>query len=306
MKRGRKGSTGTAYHKRGGSPVATRRAFTAGLGSAAAGLALGAAPRTRAKPSVFGGVAIGVQSYTFRAFDIDRMIAALTSIGLASVELWDGHLDPMKTDDAGFKAVRRKLDGAGIAVNAYCVNFPADASDEHLDRAFRGAGLLGTRVMTSSTEQPVVPRLDQWCRRYEVRLGLHNHWLGDAWFKGDKSINFEGPADWARALEGRSQLLGINLDIGHFSASGHDAVAYFREHHARIFSLHVKDRDKDAAHTYREFGEGATPIAEVLRLAREVKFRYPANIEYEMDEKDPTEGVRRSFEYVKRILLGRG
>jgi sugar phosphate isomerase/epimerase len=158
-------------------------------------------------------------------------------------------------------------------------------------------------VMTSSVEQPVVPRLDQRCRKHKVRLGLHNHWLGDAWFKGDKSINFESPADWARALEGRSEYLGINLDIGHFSASGHDAVAYFREHHRRIFSLHVKDRDRDAEHSYRPFGEGATPIAGVLRLARAVRFRYTANLEYEMDEKDPTEGVRRSFEYVKRVLL---
>ena len=38
----------------------------------------------------------------------------------------------------------------------------------------------------------------------------------------------------------------------------------------------------------------------MLRLARELKFRYAANIEYEMDEQDPTEGVRHSFEYVKR------
>ena len=284
--------------------MATRREFTAGLGAAAAGLALRpVAAAARLKPSVFGGIQVGVQSYTFRAFDIDRMIAAMTSIGLSSVELWNGHLEPMKTTEAGFKAVRRKLNDAGITVSAYCANFPADTTDEHLDRAFQGAGLLGTNVMTSSVEQPIIPRLDQWCRKYKVRLGLHNHWLGDTWFKGDKSINFEGPADWARALEGRSEYLGINLDIGHFSASGHDPVAYFREHHGRIFSLHIKDRDKDGGHTYRKFGEGATPIAATLRLARDLKFRYAVNIEYEMDERDPTEGVRHSFEYVKRILL---
>jgi hypothetical protein len=41
-----------------------------------------------------------------------------------------------------------------------------------------------------------------------------------------------------------------------------------------------------------------------LKLARQVKFPYAANIEYEMDEKDPTEGVRRSFDYIKRVLTG--
>ena len=285
--------------------MATRREFTAGMAAAAAGLAIArrAEAKQRMKPSVFGGIQVGVQSYTFRAFDIDRMIAAMTSIGLTSVELWDGHLDPAKTTEDGFKAVRRKLNDAGIAVSAYCVNFEPDASDDLLERSFRGAKLLGTSVMTSSTEQPIIPRLEKWCVKHQVRMGLHNHWLGDSWFKGDKSINFEGPADFARAVEGRSELLGINLDIGHFSASSHDPVAYFRAHHGRIYSLHIKDRDKDAEHTYRKFGEGATPIAEVLRLARDLKFRYAANLEYEMDEKDPTEGVRHAFEYTKKILL---
>jgi sugar phosphate isomerase/epimerase len=282
--------------------MATRREFTAGLGAAAAGLALAPAARKRVKPSVFGGIQVGVQSYTYHALDVDRMIADMTSIGISSVELWEGHLEPMKTDDAGFKAARRKFDDAGITVSAYCVNFPSDTTDERLDRAFAGAGLLGTSVMTTSTEQPVIPRIDARCRKHKVRMGLHNHWLGDSWFKGDKSINFESPADWTRALEGRSEYLGINLDIGHFSASGFDAVAYFREHHARIFSLHIKDRDKDAMHTYRKFGEGATPIAEVLRLARDLRFRYAANIEWELGENDPTEGVRNSVAYMKRIL----
>ena len=149
--------------------------------------------------------------------------------------------------------MRRKFDDAGITVSAYCVNFPTDTADERLDRAFRGRGSAGNErddVLDRAAGHP--PPRRSWCRKHKVRLGLHNHWLGDDWFKGDKSINFEGPADWARALEGRSEYLGINLDIGHFSASGYDPVAYFREHHRRIFSLHIKDRDKDAdAHVPR-------------------------------------------------------
>jgi sugar phosphate isomerase/epimerase len=278
----------------------TRREFTLGL--AAAGVAVRAAAEEKAKVSSFGGVQVGVQSYTFRAFDIDRMITAMKSVGLSSVELWNGHLDPTKATEADFKAVRAKLDAAGIKVSAYCADFPTGATDDHLERAFRGAGLLGADVMTSSVEKPILDRLDERCRRYKVRLGLHNHYLGDGWFKGDKSKNFEGPADFLEALQGRSEYLAINLDIGHFSAAGHDPVTFFRDHHRRIVSLHIKDRDKDAERTYRQFGEGGTPIAEVLRLARTVHFPYAANIEYELEEKDPTEGVRRSLDYVKRVL----
>jgi sugar phosphate isomerase/epimerase len=82
-------------------------------------------------------------------------------------------------------------------------------------------------------------------------------------------------------------------------------VSFFRQHHGRIVSLHLKDRDRDPAHTDRPFGQGATPVREILELARELRFRYPANIEYELDEKDPTEGVRQAFGYVRRVLTNR-
>src|SRR5438046_4571059 len=95
----------------------------------------------------------------------------------------------------------------GIKFTAYVSIVPSDATDDHLERAFRGAGLLGTDVMTSSLEKPILDRVDERCRRYKVRLGLHNHYLGDSWFKGDRSINFEGPADFLEALEGRSEYL---------------------------------------------------------------------------------------------------
>jgi sugar phosphate isomerase/epimerase len=285
----------------------TRRAFTGGVLGATAGLAFGRqalaqGPLGKIKPSIVGGLTIGVQSYTYRKLTLEKMIDSMRAVGISSLELWTGHLDPAKHDEADFKATREKLAAAGITVSAYCVNFRPDVTPELLDKAFKGAGLLGTSLMTTSTEKSVVPQLDEWCEKYKVTIGLHNHYLGDQYMKGREALNFGGPADYAEALRGRSKRIAINLDIGHFSASGHDAVAYFKENFDRIVSLHVKDRDKDAAHTYRRFGQGATPIVEVLKLARRLDYKYAANIEYEMDEQDPTEGMRDSFAYVKHAL----
>jgi sugar phosphate isomerase/epimerase len=286
----------------------TRREFATGLAGAAAVFAAGrrvlASDPGKIKPSIFGGIEIGVQSYTYRAFSVDRMIESMRSVGLSSVELWTGHLDPAKHTEADFKTVRGKLDAAGIRVSAYCVNFKPDASADLLDKAFKGAGFLGTSLMTTSTEKSIVPKIDEWAQKYKVTIGIHNHWFGDAWFKGDRSQNFETPEDFMGALRGRSNHVAINLDIGHFSAAGQDPVAFFKEHHDRIMSLHIKDRDKDATHTLRKFGQGATPITEVLKLAQQLKFKYAANIEWEDDEQEPTPGVKDSFEYMKRVLAG--
>lgn len=279
----------------------TRRQFGAGLAGAFAGLTL-TSRDDKMKPSVFGGIMVGVQSYTFRTFSVDKMIQAMGSIGLSSIELWDGHLNPMKASEADFKAIKRRFDDVGISVNAYCVNFPVTATDEHLDRGFNGAMLLGTKVMTASVEKPIVPRLSQWCQKYKIKLGLHNHWFGEKGFKGDRSQEFETPDDFMNALKGSSDYLSINLDIGHFYAAGFDPVTFIRDHHPRIVSLHIKDRDKDADHTQHRFGEGATPIAETMKLIKKIQFKYAANIEYEPEAANPTEGTRTGFEYLKRCL----
>lgn len=278
-----------------------RRDFIAGCLAAAAGFSL-RSPFDKMKPSTFGGVQVGVQSFTFRQFSLEKMISAMKDVGLTSIELWQGHLDPAKASDADFKTTKQKFDEAGIKVSAYCVNFPEDSSDELLDRGFRGALALGTRVMTASVKKEQVKRLDQWCVKYKIRLGLHNHWLGDSWFKGDKTKEFESPDDLMNALKGSSEYMNINLDIGHFYAAGFDPVAFFRNHHTRIVSLHVKDRDRDAEHSNRLFGKGATPIVETMKLAKQLRFRYAANIEYEEEPENPVDGVRDALAYLKKVL----
>lgn len=279
----------------------TRREFAGGLLASVASLGL---PHSsdKIKPSIFGGIEIGTQSYTFRRFDTDKMIEAMRSVGLSSVELWDGHLDPKKASEADFKATKKKFDDAGIRVSAYCVNFPATASDELLDRGFNGALILGTRIMTASVKKSIVPKLDQWCQKYKIKLGLHNHWFGESWYKGDRTQEFETPQDFLDALKGASEYLSINLDIGHFSAAGYDPVAFIREHHKRIVSLHIKDRDKDAARTAKRFGQGATPVVETMKLLKKIKFKHTANIEYEPEQENPTEAVREALDYLKRAL----
>ena len=279
----------------------SRREFSMGLAGGMAGLRLTGSGE-KLKPSIVGGIEIGVQSYTFRKFSLEKMIEAMRSAGISYVEMWDGHLNPMKATEADFKETRRRFDDAGITVGAYCVNFPVTANDEYLDRGFNGALLLGAKVMTSSVRKPLVPRLDEWCGKYKMKLGLHNHWFGEKWYRGDRTQEFETPQDFADALKGASPYLSINLDIGHFYAAGFDPVSYFREHHSRIVSLHLKDRDRDAEHTHKRFGQGATPIVEILREAKKVKFPYAANIEYEMEPDDPSGAVLECFQYLKRKL----
>ena len=66
-----------------------------------------------------------------------------------------------------------------------------------------------------------------------------------------------------------------------------------RAHHARAYG----------ASNLVLVAAGPLDHQEVLRLARDLHFQYAANIEWELDEKDPTEGVRRAFQYIKKVLI---
>jgi sugar phosphate isomerase/epimerase len=93
----------------------------------------------------------------------------------------------------------------------------------------------------------------------------------------------------------------VNLDIGHFWAGNNDPVGYIRNHHEKIYSLHIKDRKRNQGPN-APFGEGDTPIREVLQLLRDRQYQIPANIEYEYKGEDTVAEVKKCFEYMKQAL----
>jgi sugar phosphate isomerase/epimerase len=99
-----------------------------------------------------------------------------------------------------------------------------------------------------------------------------------------------------------SKYFKVNLDIGHFTAANFDAVAYLRENHEQITHLHIKDRKKNDG-TNEQFGDGDTPIKQVLALLKEKKYPIRAFVEYEyLGLRTSPEEVKRCMEYMRAAL----
>ncbi|HET9530764.1 MAG TPA: sugar phosphate isomerase/epimerase [Blastocatellia bacterium] len=274
-------------------------------GLALAGIA-GLAVPTKKIDSKFNGVLIGAQSYSFRDRSLDDLIAAMAEIGIGSCELWQGHIEPrgsreevrqwrMSVPLDHFKQVRAKFDRAGVELYAYNLSFRDDFTDAEIERGFEMARALGVSVMTASSNVSTARRIDQFAKRYRMRVGMHNH-------SNVRDPNeFATPDSFARAMEGASNYIAINLDIGHFTAANFDAVDFLNKHHDRIVTLHIKDRRRDQGPNV-PFGEGDTPIKQVLDLMRRKRWSFPANIEYEYPGKDTIAEVRRCLDYCKKAL----
>ena len=206
-----------------------------------------------AKPnSKFAGVQIGAQSYSFRDRGLDDAIKGYVEVGINSCEMWSGHAEPkgLKPDDLRkwrlsvslneFKNIRKKFEAADVQLYAYNYSFREDFTDEEIERGFKIAQALGVKIITASSNVTTAKRVDPFAKKYKIRVGMHNH-------SNIKPNEFATPDDFANAMNGTSEYICANLDIGHFTAANFDAVDYLSRHHDRIVTLHIKDRKKTRA-----------------------------------------------------------
>lgn len=193
-----------------------------------------------------------------------------------------------------FKAIRKKFDAVGIKLQAYNLSFSDSFTDEEIDRGFQMAQALGVKIITASSTLSAAKRVAPFADKYKITVAMHGHSnLTDP-------NEFAKPESFAAALA-MSKYFAVNLDVGHFFAAGFDPVAYIEANHARITNLHLKDRKKDNGPN-TPWGEGDTPIKQVLQLLRQKKYDIPANIEYEYRGEDTVAEVRKCFQYIKDAL----
>jgi sugar phosphate isomerase/epimerase len=105
-----------------------------------------------------------------------------------------------------------------------------------------------------------------------------------------------------RAALALSKNFQLNLDIGNFTAAGFEAVAFVQENHAILSHLQLKDRTRNGARN-EAFGDGDTPIADVVRLVRDKRLPIPLFVEYEyIGLGTPLEEVRRCLSFARLAL----
>ncbi len=273
------------------------------------------------------GVRLGVQTYSFRELTrppggdlVDPIIAAMKECGLTECELWAPQIEPpspfgrgrptpeqaqqareaaktwrLETPIDHFRAIRKKFEGAGMTIYAFNYSPNNSFTDAEIDRGFEMAKALGAEIITASATIEAARRMAPFAAKHKMPVAMHNH------------SNVTDPNEFA-TLESLataltlSPLFRINLDIGHFTAANYDAVAYIREHHARITNLHLKDRKKEQGPN-TAWGTGDTPIRQVLQLLKQERWPIRAYIEYEHNgEAGPVDEVKKCFAFAKSAL----
>ncbi len=296
--------------------------------------------------SKFGGVQIGVITYSFRSMphDIDQLLKFCVDCNISAIEMMGDPAEtfagkpvsPIKmpvippkggqpqrqplTDEQKaqlvdytkkvaewratasmdkFKEIRKKFNEAGVTIYAFKPNaLGPNNSDAEVEYALNAAKALGATSVTIElpTDAKQSQRLGDLGAKNKVYVGYHAH------LQATDTL-------WDVAL-GQSPYNSMNLDCGHYIAVGgkntkESLYALIEAKHDRITSMHIKDRTADGKQNLA-WGQGDTPIKEILSLIKKNKYKFPATVELEYDVPEGSDAVKevaKCVEFAKNILV---
>ena len=278
--------------------------------------------RALGKPnSVFHGVRVGCITYSYRGAlnTADEILKALIQNGLSEVEMMGGPIQsfagirdsgrgrrgasadpapPPKPTDAEREAqlakcreLRKLYNDAGVNIHLHKI--PFGQSDEEIDFNFQVAKALGCVGITTERNETQAKRLAPFADNHKIWVGFHNHTNNlPSLDKPDPILEF-------------GQYIGFNFDVGHYFAGtkGQSPIPILEKYHNRIVSLHLKDRTADGQNL--PWGQGGTPLKEILQLIRKEKWTFPADIEVEYKIPEGSSAVAevgKCVQYCKEAL----
>ena len=261
-------------------PAATGEAPAAGAGAAASGAA-GAS----ARPQPAGGGAEGRRGRGRGPLTPEQ--EAAQKAAAEETRKWRAGVSLDKV-----KEFRKKFEDAGVLIEIVKWDGIFGFSDEELDYAFQVSKALGARGLSSEISIGQTKRLGQFADKHKMQVGYHGH----------AAVT---PAIW-EATFAEAKYNAANLDLGHFIAGQNTSpVPFIKQYPDRITHVHVKDRKLNNGPNV-PFGQGDTPIKEVLQLMRDNKWKFQATIEFEYpvpEGSDRMAELAKAIEYCKSCLV---
>ena len=195
-----------------------------------------------------------------------------------------------------FTQMKKMYLDAGVSIYAFKPSaFGPNNTDAEIDYGFRATRALGANQVTLEfpRDEKQALKLGQMGANHKIYVAYHGH-------------EQQTPTMWDIALE-ESKYNAMNLDLGHYIAAGNtDAIQLIEAKHDRIKSMHLKDR-KNPEHGKANvsWGQGDTPIVEVLQLMRDRNYKFPATAELEYPIPEGSDAVKelvKCLDYCRKAL----
>lgn len=246
----------------------------------------------------YGGFTVGVQSYTFRNFNLEQTLQRIRDLGLHSVELFRGHVPTTSTPEQ-IRAVRSLCQRYDITPIAFGVE-RFTSNHEQNRRLFEFGRALGIRTFSADPDPDSFNSLDRLVEEFNINIAIHPHGP-----QGQRLHRWYSAEEILRAVRDHNRRIGSCLDTGHLIRSAQppfnrdlDPAQQVRAMGARNFGLHLKDHDNRQRRDV-VFGRGTLHVLDVLRALRGVHFAGYLSIEYEANPDNPSPDVQACLEVLR-------
>jgi len=265
--------------------------------------------------SKFGGVQIGAITYSYRSMpdqSIEGMLKYTLQSGISSVELMGAAVEQYagipKDKDAisqwrttvsmdKFKEIKKMFDKQGVKIHILKLGDPK-WSDAEIDYAFKVCKTLGAKGISMEISDEAAKRMAPFADKHKLYVIFHNHGQSE-----NPNFSFDSALAYGKRLM-------LNFDAGHYyAACGQNPCDLVKRLNKRIFSIHLKDRTwtgkfKEAANL--PFGQGTTPIVELLQLVQKEKWPIYCDIELEYNIPQGSDAVKeviKCVDYCRKALV---
>lgn len=241
----------------------------------------------RASAGAYAGFPMGIQSYTFRKFNLDQTLDKIHKLGLHFAEFYPAHV-PVSDDRAQAQPINDKMNRHDITLSALGV-FRISNNPQANRRIFQFADWTRVRNLSVNPDLDAMDNLEKLVDEFGIRIGIHNH---------GPTSRYSTVEDVQQAVRGRHPLIGACVDTGHYIRSGVDPVHAIRTLGDRVHGVHLKDYASAGENPPETIiGQGKLDVVGVFEALRDAGF--PADgslsLEYEDHPQHPMADVRRGL-----------
>ncbi|MSO51721.1 MAG: sugar phosphate isomerase/epimerase [Acidobacteria bacterium] len=233
-------------------------------------------------------IALGVSAVELRAQPVELFLGAVREATPDERRRWRKGVSLDKVRD-----LRRTYEDAGVLIEVVKWDGIYAMSDDEVDYVFQVSKTLGAKAISTEISVDGTKRIGQFADRHQLPVGYHGH--------------AETSAAMFETAFSQAKCNFANLDLGHFTAGQNTSpVPFLTRHHTRITHVHIKDRKFNNGPNV-PFGQGDTPIREVLQLMRDRRWPFQATVEFEYPVpagSDRTAELARCMEFCRNCLLG--